>query len=316
MGDESSATSSNPQTLYQTATESLLKTIISPQSRLITAQLEEDNYLLWKVQVETAVRGYGLEGFLLGTVSIPPRFITNQENRTVNNEEYTKFQRQDSLICSWLLSSIIIKLLPQVIGSKTARGIWTTVERIFNSQSAAKIMHHKRILHSIKKDNLSMGEYLAKIKTTCDLLEAAGHKITESEQVLIILSGLNDEYESVVAVISSQRSTPPIEDVHSILLAHEGRIDFKKPVETDMSINYAASNKGKNQNNTKADQQNQRSGQSYRGRGRGRWSGNNKPKCQICERIGHTAPKCYFRLNLNYVPGQNSNYVQGDNTDC
>lgn len=66
-------------------------------------------------------------------------------------------------------------------------------------------MHYKRLLHSIKTDNLSMGEYLAKIKTTCYLLEAAGHKITDSEQVLIILSGLNDEYGSVVVISSLHR---------------------------------------------------------------------------------------------------------------
>lgn len=77
-----------------------------------------------------------------------------------------------------------------------------------------------------------MGEYLTRIKTTCDLLEAAGHKILDSEQVFIILSGLSEEYEIVVVVISSQRITPSIEDVHSILLAHKGRIDFKKPIDS------------------------------------------------------------------------------------
>lgn len=141
----SSATSSTSE-FDQTTTENLIKTIVSPQSQLVTVHLEEDNYLLWKAQVETAVRGYGLEDFLNGTVRIPPRFITSSKNTTINNPEFVKYQRQDNLICSWLLSSISVKLPPQVIGSKTANGVWSTVERIFNSQSAAKVMHHKRQL--------------------------------------------------------------------------------------------------------------------------------------------------------------------------
>lgn len=29
---------------------------------------------------------------------------------------------------------------------------------------------------------------------------------------------------------------------------------------------------------------------SVRGRGKARWNNKNKPKCQICEKIGQTAP--------------------------
>lgn len=42
-----------------------------------------------------------------------------------------------------------------------------------------------------------MREYLTKVKALCDQL-AAGHKISDTKQVLSILSGLDDEYEIVV----------------------------------------------------------------------------------------------------------------------
>lgn len=53
-----------------------MKTLINPQSQLITIHLNEDNYLLWKFQVETAIYGYGLEGFVLETLPIPSKFVT------------------------------------------------------------------------------------------------------------------------------------------------------------------------------------------------------------------------------------------------
>lgn len=94
-----------------------------------------------------------------------------------------------------MLSSISSNLLPQLIGCKTAHDIWATVEQIFNSQSAEKIMFYKRQSQNLKKDNLCMREYLTKIKTLCDLLDAAGHRVFDTEQILTILNGLDREYK-------------------------------------------------------------------------------------------------------------------------
>lgn len=90
-----------------------------------------------------------------------------------------------------------------------------------------------------------MREYLFKIKTTCDLLEASSHKVSDSEQILTILNGLSDDYEAVVAVIATQKTLPSIDEVHSILLAHEARIENKKPQESDFTIYYTAHSENK-----------------------------------------------------------------------
>lgn len=37
-------------------TQDLMKAIIKPQSQLISIQLDESNYLLWKMQIETIIR--------------------------------------------------------------------------------------------------------------------------------------------------------------------------------------------------------------------------------------------------------------------
>lgn len=90
-----------------------------------------------------------------------------------------------------------------------------------------------------------MREYLTKIKTLCDQLGTASHKVSELVQMLSILSGLDDEYEAVVAVISSKERTPSIEYVHSVLLSHEGRIEQNKPVINEFSANCASKNQEK-----------------------------------------------------------------------
>lgn len=104
MGDTStfstsdSGTDNNSQAL--SFVHQHMKTVVNPQSQLITTHLEEDNYLLWKFQVETAICGYDLEDFVLDTLPIPPRFTTDKEIKTVTDEEYIKYNRQDRMICS------------------------------------------------------------------------------------------------------------------------------------------------------------------------------------------------------------------------
>jgi hypothetical protein len=158
-----------------------------------------------------------------------------------------------------------------------------------------------------------MRDYLSKAKTICDQLACAGHKITDTEQILCMLGGLDDEYEAVVAIISSNEKLPSLQSVHAMLLAHKGRIKQKKSTNLEYNVNHVSANRNRNQEKNQSNRNqsnNYRGGQSSRGRNRGgRWNYNNnsRPRCQICERYGHTANKCYFRFDANFTLAQQSN---------
>lgn len=307
-----SATSQNTITDQNSKTlEESLKLIIKPQTQLVTVTLDESNFLLWKFQVEMAIKGYGLHKFIDPTMQAPPPLITDKNGQICSNTEFVIHQRQDSLLCSWLLSTISTNLLSQVIGCKTSLDVWNVIHQNFHSQTAARVMSYKRQLQSIRKGNLSIREYLNKIKNICDMLESSGHKVDETEHVLTILNGLDDNFEAIVAVITSRETTPSVQYVTSILLAHEGRLEQKQASTQEFSINYAATpsgnrgsyrseqnvNNGRNNQAGRGAQSYGRSGMYGRGRGRGR-NNNNRPKCQICEKVGHTALRCYFRDNM------------------
>ena len=126
--------------------------------------------------METAVRGYGLDDYIYGTKITPPKFIRDKEDKLVQNPEFLTFQRQDSLICAWMMSSIGATILPQLIGVKTAHEVWSTIKVNFSTQSSARIMNHRRQLHSIKKGDLTMKEYLIKVKKYLLLAQMAVFK--------------------------------------------------------------------------------------------------------------------------------------------
>ena len=210
-----------------TTTDESLRMVISPLSQLITMRLEDDNFLMWKYQIENAVRGYGLEGFLFGTEQVPPKMVTDKIGVLVPNPKFRDYQRQDHLLISWLLSSIGSAFLPQVVGCSSAFEVWNTISQNFNSQSSAKVMYYKSQMQMLKNDGLTMRDYLTKMKNYCDLLATVGHKILDTDHILAIMQGLGDEYESVIDVISSKKSSPSLQYVTSTLIAHEGRIAHK-----------------------------------------------------------------------------------------
>lgn len=306
--------------------EESLKSIINPQTQLITVTLDDSNFLLWKFQLEMAIKGYGLQKFIDPETKIPPQVAANQEGQITANTDFLIYSRQDSLLCSWILSSISPNLLSSVIGCKTSLEVWNAIHQNFNSQAAARIMSYKRQLQNIRKESMNVREYLSKIKNLCDLLESSGHKVNETEHVLNILNGLGEEFEAIVAVISSRETTPSVQYVSSILLAHEGRLEQKNSATSEFSINLVANtkNKGTQTNlrfessaNIHQEAQGGRGNYTHergrgfnRGRGRGR-SFNNRPKCQICGKIGHTAVRCYFRFESNYNSNQQVTPNQG-----
>lgn len=92
-------------------------------------KLREHNFLLWKYQLLLILEGYGLEGFVLGTVSIPSPFISESEGQLVDNPEFLVHKRQDKFLAPWLLPTVTDDILTHLTMAKTSFKVWTTIER-------------------------------------------------------------------------------------------------------------------------------------------------------------------------------------------
>ena len=137
----------------------------------MSIKLSDDNYLIWKQHVLSAVRGYGLEGYLTGEQNPPPRVLTpTGATEVVPNPAFSSWNMQDQRLSHWLQSSFSESTMVIVVGLSSSRDIWEALEANFSSQSRAKIMQYKLQLQTVKKDGLSMTAYLNKVKNYCDLL--------------------------------------------------------------------------------------------------------------------------------------------------
>ncbi|KAK6128237.1 hypothetical protein DH2020_038010 [Rehmannia glutinosa] len=219
--------------------------VVQPQGQLITVKLNDTNFLVWKQQIFAAAKGYGLEGFLTGKHTIPGEFITSDSGKKEINPAYTTWMRQDQLLASWLLSSLSENILITTVGLSSSKEIWESLETSFASQSRAKIMQYRLQLQTLKKGNLPMRDYLNKVKVCCDTLAAAGQKVSEEDQMLHILSGLGNDYDSVMVSITSRVEPCSLREVYALLLSFEARLENAESSQINMdgstiNANFAA----------------------------------------------------------------------------
>ena len=118
-----------------------------------------------------------MDGYVSGALPRPPKFPSSMD--TTINPNYTTWQKQDNILLGWILSSLTELVLAQVAGLSTSASVWQALDRMFASKSQARIMQLKLELQTTKKGNLSMTNYLQKIKSLADSLAAVAQPILE-----------------------------------------------------------------------------------------------------------------------------------------
>ena len=281
-------------------------TPLFPHSHPISLKLSDDNFLMWRQQVLATIRGYGLEPFLDGSVSVPSQFVTADATSTSvqPNPAFLAWHRQDQLLSSWLLASLSESSMVLVVGLTTSKDIWNALSTRYASQSKAKVMQYKLLLQTFKKNSLPMCDYLGKIKSYCDFLGSAGCRILDEDQILHILSGLGPEYDPVMVTISSSADRWTVPDVAALLLSFETRLEssHNPPINVDGSqpaANFVHSTDQRRDVSTRGGRGFSNRGGPFRGRG-GRSGRGGKLVCQLCQKPGHSADRCWHRFDQSY----------------
>lgn len=262
--------------------------------------------------------GYGLEGFVLGTVATPLAILAGGDGQLMDNPTFLVHRKQDKFLASWLLSTVIDEILVHLTAAKTSFEVWTAIEKRFGTTSSIKAASLRHALYSIKKSSLTVKEYLAKVNNLSDSLTAVGSLVTEREQVSVILLGLPMEYESVRVFASA---TPiSLDLLTDMLLDCEAR-HLALLTETLLQANLVDKYQGTfgGSKSTYLQASKQGCSSSNRGWSRGRtrgagwgWS-RSRPQCQLCGKFGHIVQNCYHRFDENFSgqsPSVNLHHTQ------
>ena len=69
-----------------------------------------------------------------------------------------------------------------------------------------------------KKSDLSMNDYLLKIKALVDQLASVGHVLTIKVQIGVIFDGLSYDYDTFIVLMNSRNDPYKVVEIESLLL--------------------------------------------------------------------------------------------------
>ncbi|KAK1698168.1 hypothetical protein QYE76_014865 [Lolium multiflorum] len=176
-----------------------------------TEKLSRHNHLFWKMQVLPALRGAQVMGLLDGTDAAPAKTVEIDDRDgkkvAIPNSEYAVWLARDQTLMSYLVKGLDMDLLSQVVGSEHASDLWSTIEGLFTSQSRSRVNMLRGALVNTKKNELTVPQFLSKMRGFASELAAAGKVVDDDELKGYILGGLQGPYTPFVASMNATPNT-------------------------------------------------------------------------------------------------------------
>lgn len=113
-------------------------------------------------------------------------------------------------------------MLIQVTTLTRASKVWEAIEGIFASQSRAHVINTLMALSTTRKGNLSVAEYIGKMKALADEMASAGKHLDDDDLISYILTGL----DFVVSSVAARVEPMTVGDLYAQLLSFEQRMEL------------------------------------------------------------------------------------------
>jgi hypothetical protein len=183
----------------------------------ISIKLASNNYMLWKAQVISILRGHGLLGYVTNDISCPELTIIGVDGTLQSTPAAATWMRIDQLILGWINNSLSDGPLSQVINNESCHDAWIVLKTLYGSHTRDRIQQMKGELQTLSKGSYSLEDYLHKAKSLALSLRGAGKPMDDDDLIVCILRGLGSEFDPIVAALNAHDMFPPLEFVISKL---------------------------------------------------------------------------------------------------
>nr|XP_020177844.1 uncharacterized protein LOC109763407 [Aegilops tauschii subsp. strangulata] len=230
------------------------------------------------------------------------------------------------------MGSLSRDILAQAATLQTPAEVWSTIHAMFAAQSQAQAINTRIELTNLKKGNMTMADYLSRIKSLTDEVACTTAALLNLETVSKILAGLDMEYNPVVSALVARVEPITVQELYNQLLSFDARLTLLHGGDLRQSSANSASrgrgrghghqgqNRGGGRGRGVPQGDGARSGGSYSYNNGGGYSSNNngggfnsnnsrrpssshpRPRCQLCKKSGHEVMDCWHHYDENYVP--------------
>ncbi|KAK8574583.1 hypothetical protein V6N12_062273 [Hibiscus sabdariffa] len=195
------------------------------QNIQLAYRLNGINYLKWSLLVRTFLKGRGKINHLLGT------------GPKEGDPKYASWDEQDSLVMTWLWSSMLSEISDTVMFFVTSHEIWEAIKQTYSKvKDAVQIYEIKTKVSSTKQGSKTVTKYSILLKNLWQEMDHYQNlqmncredtqtliRFIEKERIDDFLAGLNLEYDAVRVQILGKEELPSLNEAIAIIRSEEGR---------------------------------------------------------------------------------------------
>lgn len=155
-------------------------------------RLNNNNYRLWKFNVDAVLKGQGLLGIVQGTAHL---------NDTASQDAKDLWMKRDGKAMGILISSIEKEQANHVLSCTTSNEVYKKLQNIHDKQSEVKVMclYEEYFSQKMQEDE-SVAAYVSKVSSLATEIEAQGEKLSDNIKMVRIISSLTPKYRNFKTV--------------------------------------------------------------------------------------------------------------------
>lgn len=208
---------------------------------VLSIKLVPTNYLEWTNQFESIINYYDLGDHIKPLFEHPSSVLPDENKLPVPNPAYISWFKKDQMLHSWILSSLSEEVTTYTIGLKTSVEIWAALRTAFGTLNQSRIVQLNMQLQLLKKNDLSVTEYLRQIKMISDELQASGKGLDQATINAFVFNNLGEDYSEIVAALTVSKEPLSSSELTNALVGHEIRlgnrhhVDITQPKEANLT---------------------------------------------------------------------------------
>jgi hypothetical protein len=205
-------------------------------------KLGKNNHTTWRVQVLATLRSARLDGYGSGKKKASATKLEEKQGDQkvmVANPEYEDWLASDQQVFSFILASVSKEILARIATATTAAQAWEKLEEQFTSQTRACAITTRMALAMSHKGSLSGAEYLAKMQGLANDMAVVRKALDDEDLVQYILSGLDEDYDSVVNSILARLIPITVSELAAQMISFEAHVDLRSNGGSGSSANFA-----------------------------------------------------------------------------
>ncbi|XP_023756593.1 uncharacterized protein LOC111905153 [Lactuca sativa] len=196
--------------------------------------LSPTNFGFWKTMIQPFLVTNNLFGYIDATIPCPASTLPVTEKATTAdpqpNPSYAAWIANDAHVRMLLLTTISEASYPHAQGI-TSRDLWLSLQRVYALQSSFREYTLKTQLLKLEtKLDETASVYLLRAQEYSDAISNIGEPIKEKDLVMLVISGLREEYNGLKSNLLARQTPTSFQDLNDLLADHDFMIRKTTPI--------------------------------------------------------------------------------------